>query len=126
MDLIVTYVEEGFFSRECLVKLIKKSTTPFQYTKDGYTTVTKGPGNTACTSVLSLSAMSSVLLDKRTLDELSWVEAKRRKLNAGKKQQTPNTTRSECGFSVIHKLNEFDSLKESEEKDIIKSDLEKM
>ena len=51
MDLIVTYVEEVFFNRECLVKLIKKATTPFHHIKDGYTTVTKGPSDTACASV---------------------------------------------------------------------------
>ena len=116
MDLVVTFVEEGFFSRECLVKLIQKATTPLHHTKDRYTTITKGTGNTACASVLSLSAMNSILLDKQKLDKLFHIEAKRRKLNAGKKQQTQNTTQPECEFYVIHKLNESDSLKEIKRK----------
>ena len=69
--------------------------------------------------------MSTVLSDKQKSDHLSRAEAKRQKLNATKKQRTPNTTQSECGFSVIHKLDAFDSLKEGEKKDKRKNDLEK-
>ena len=87
IDLIAVQVEEGFFSKDLLWKLIKKATSPFTLNKDGYATVVGSDGAT-CASVAALMAVDNVLNNKRKADEILMIEAKRRKLN-GKKHAPP-------------------------------------
>ena len=115
MDNIVEYVEQGFFNRKCLEELIKKATTPYKHVSaDGkYCTVTTGNEST-CASVLSLTAVDNVLSDKRKNDELSRIEAKRRKLSGKKQKRTPNTTRSANGIECMQTIDLHDNALQKE------------
>ena len=123
IDLIAVQVEEGFFSKDLLRKLIKKATSPFTLKKDGYTTVVSSDGAT-CASVAALMAVDNVLNDKRKADEISMIEAKRRKLN-GKKTRTPNTTRGYDGFTVATNLEIHDNTNDEGVLKKKKNDMEK-
>ena len=103
MNVIEECVNNGMFGRNLLQDLIRKATTPFMHTKEGYTTITKDDEATYA-SVLSMCAVDRVLSAKRQSDELSRLEAKR-KQNAGKKlKRTPNTTRGGDGVSTAFRL----------------------
>ena len=107
IDIIATQIQEGFFSKKLLYNLINKVTTPFIIKKDGYTTVANAEGASS-EFVLSLMAVDNFLHDKRKANEISRIEAKRRKLN-GKKTRTPNTTRGSDGFTVATNLQVHDN-----------------
>ena len=105
-------------------KADKKATAPYKHVStNGYCTVTTG-NNTKCASVLSLTAVDTVLNDKRKNDELSRIEAKRRKLSGKKHKRTPNTTRSansvECMKTIDLQNNALQ--KENNEKEKKKSE----
>ena len=123
IDNILEYSKHGFVDRSCLEKLVEKATKNFTYTKDGYTTVVSS--NEASTaSVLSLCAIGDVLRDKRKADELSALDAKRRKI--GKKRgRTPNTTRGADGFEVADGLHVHDTENSAEVRKKEKEQLEK-
>ena len=70
MDQICKSVKEGKFDRNLLEQLVQKATAPFEHRHDGYVTITKGPTETACASVLSMVAVENVISDKRKADEL--------------------------------------------------------
>ena len=124
MDNIVEFVQQGFFDQRCLEKLIKKATAPYKHVStNGYCTVTTG-NNTKCASVLSLTAVDTVLNDKRKNDELSQIEAKRRKLSGKKHKRTPNTTRSANGVECMQTIDLQNNAlqKENNEKEKKKSE----
>ena len=123
IEIIATQIQEGFFSKKLLYDLINKVTTPFIIKKDGYTTVANAEGASSA-SVLSLMAVDNVLHDKRKADEISRIEAKRRKLN-GKKTRTPNTTRGSDGFTVATNLQVHDNTHDAGELAKRKKNIEK-
>ena len=110
MDKILVYAEEGFLDKKCLKKLVEKATSPFTHVTDDYKTVVDAKEAT-CASILSLSAVNTVLGDKRKADELSRIEAAKRQ-EKSKKRRTPNTTRGESGVAVIMKLHDHDRRQE--------------
>ena len=83
IDKIIAYSEDGFVDRKCLEELVQKATEPYKYTHGGFTTIVNCNEATTA-SVLSLCAVDNILRDKRKADELSRLDAKRRKMKAGK------------------------------------------
>ena len=124
MDKIEECVQQGFFGRNLLLSLIKSATSPFTYEKDGYKTVTIG-NNATCASILSLTAVDGILTDKRKADELSRIDAERRKRNGKKMKRTPNTTRSATGIDIIQHLDKHDNIQASENTEETKKKMEK-
>ena len=109
IDKIRGYSEDGFVDRKCLEELVQKATDPYQYQSGEFTTIINCNEVTTA-SVLSLHAVDNVLRDKRKADELSRLDAKRRKMKVGKKcRRTPNTTRGADEFEVINRLYQHDS-----------------
>jgi len=75
---------------------------------------------------LSLSAVGNVLQDKQKADELSALEAKRRKMNSKKKRgRTPNTTRGADGFEAAEGLHKHDTENSAEVRQKEKDTMEK-
>ena len=108
MDRIEKCVADGEFSRELLIHLLQKATTPFEHRQGDYVTVANGGNDATCASVIAMSALDGVLSAKRKADEMSCLEAKRR-ANTGKKiKRTPNTTRGDDGISTVFRLEQFD------------------
>ena len=83
---IMDYLEHGFMNRACLEKYVKKCTEPFTYNKDNYTNMISYTEATTA-SILSIYAVGNVLQDKQKGNELSPLEARRRKLTGRKKKR---------------------------------------
>ena len=83
--------------------------------------------NASCVSVLSLSAVNTVLSNKRKADEISRMEAKRKLLQASNKKakRTPNTTRSNNRVIVQENLRHHDVNAAVEDQEKQKKRLEK-
>ena len=81
MNKILELVIDKTIQRQNFIELVQKATTPYKHVHEGYVTITKGESESACASILSMSAVESVLVNKQKADELSRLEAKRIKLN---------------------------------------------
>ena len=100
MDKILELVTEKKCIRQHLVELVQKATTPYKHVHEGYITITKGGSESTCASILSMSAVESVLVNKQKADEISRLEAKRRKLNE-KKSNELQTQQEETAESSL-------------------------
>ena len=123
IGLCLQWAEDGFLTKEKLEVLVTKATEPFFHENNGYKTVVDGKEAT-CASILSMSAVDTVLSDKRKNDELSRVAAQQRKMKA-KKGRTPNTTRGKCRIAVIQNIRNHNRQQEAENKVKAKDKLQK-
>ena len=105
-------------NREILIDFRKFLTTPYKYVSSkGYISYVTDTDST-CTSLMALRAVDGTLTDKRKNEELSELNAKRRKLNGhGKKRNgMPVTTRAMDGLGVQQVLNEDNDARAIEER----------
>ena len=109
MEKLVEYAQHGFLKKKFLEEIVKKATDPYVHECGGYKAVVQGK-HALCVSVLSLSAVTTVLSNKRKADKISRMEAKRKLLQASnrKAKRTPNTTRSDDGVIVRENLRHHD------------------
>ena len=106
MDMIEKSVIEGTFERKMLEEFMEKITVPYKHTSNnGYLTYTTGD-KTSSASVLALRSVDNVLGDRRKAEEISNLQAKRRKLGNGhRRNATPNTTRGQDALAVLNKIS---------------------
>ena len=105
MDEIENCVKEGNFSRSLLEEFMTACTTPYKHTTtDGYVTYTTGK-DVSCVSTMALRAVDNVLADRQKAEEISSLQAKRRKMGNGKKKcGVPNTRLSADGIEAEARL----------------------
>ena len=124
-EKIIEYSQHGFVNKKCLQDLIKKAIEPFTHVNNGYQTVVDS-STSSCVSILSLSAVNTVLSDKRKADEISRMEANRRQQSSTKRaKRTPNTTRSDDGVIVRQNLQVHDDHAAEENCQKLRKKLEK-
>ena len=114
MEKILLNAEEGLLDKKSLQKLVEEAMSPFTHITDDYKTVVDEKEAT-CASILSLSAVNTVLGDKRKANELLRIKAVKQQKKS-KKRQTPNTTRGESQVTVIMKLHDHDRRQEETDK----------
>ena len=106
---------KGEFKRKLLDKLVHKVETPFKHKQGGFNTAVHGK-ESACVNLLTISAVNSVLSDKRRADKLSREAAKERMKNSRKRKRTPNTTCGEVGIVIREKLRQSNDEQAAEDK----------
>ena len=124
MGIIAQCVKMKKFSHNSLKTLNQKVTFPFKNTSNGYVTVAQGYDKPTCALITNMVAKENVISDKRKVDKLSRIQAKRQILS-GKIKQTPNTTRVYCIFIFGLNLQQIDkeraNYKDEKEKKIWKT-----
>ena len=96
-------MSDGKFKKEHLWQLISNAAEPYKHTSGSFTTIVDGK-HSSCVSVLLLSVVNTVLSDKRKAEELSKIEAKKRRRENKGKVRTPNIQRASCGIVIATKL----------------------
>ena len=86
-------VSDGKFEKENLWQLISKAAEPCKHTSGSFTTIVDGK-HSFCVSVLLLSAVNTELSDKCKAEELSKIDAKKRRRENKGKVRTQNTQRA--------------------------------
>ena len=69
-DVVCRAVEKGKFQRKLLDELVHKVEAPFKHKQGGFKTVIHGK-ESVCVNLLTISAVNSVLVYKRTSEKFS-------------------------------------------------------